>query len=290
MKPNKRYERGSTSGEQSAGIKTVPLFDCLTHPTINGDWYPGRPIKSADMDRLVVQMNECNVQWAFAVGMKGVGRYDEDKFSSFVRRAHPGIFPIAFLDFTRVHQKRQVRPLLVSLKKKGYRGIKIHPRLAGISLADPLLPYIVNTAAELDMVVLLCTYFYDLHKNAAVNNVENLISLLYLTKDSRMILLHAGSVRLLEMIEIARSYKNVLLDLSFTLCKYKGSSLDLDLAYAFRNFDKRICIGSDHPEFSLQSMRDRFEHFSAGLDKDKIENIAYRNLFYFTRVDGYETV
>jgi len=229
-------------------------------------------------------MNECNVRWAFAAGMKGMGGYDQERYSRFVLSAHPQIFPIAYLDFDRVQDTASIKPLLVSLKRKQYAGIKIHPRLSGISLAHPLLPDLIRAAADLGLVVMLCTYFYDSQESSLANNLDNLVELLHKTKDSRIILLHAGSVRLLEMMEIARSYINVLLDLSFTLCKYERSSLDLDLFYVFRNFDRRICVGSDHPEFSLRMTRERFECFAAGLDKEKKENIAYRNLFKFTGI------
>jgi predicted TIM-barrel fold metal-dependent hydrolase len=93
--------------------------------------------------------------------------------------------------------------------------------------------------------------------------------------------MHGGTVRLLETIEIVRSYNNVLLDLSFTICKYNGSSLDMDIQFAFDTYDRRICIGSDFPEFSPRDLRERFIFFSNAIPHEKAENIAYRNIAHF---------
>jgi hypothetical protein len=65
------------------------------------------------------------------------------------------------------------------------------------------------------------------------------------------------------------------------MCKYKGSSVDLDVRFLFENFDRRICIGSDSPEFSLDVMRERFDFFAHGLPGEKIRNIANLNLSRF---------
>jgi hypothetical protein len=70
----------------------------------------------------------------------------------------------------------------------------------------------------------------------------------------------------------------VLLDLSFTLCRYEGSSVDLDIRYLFQNFDQRICVGSDNPQFTLAQFRKRFDELSADLDPEKRMNAAHRNL------------
>jgi len=82
-------------------------------------------------------------------------------------------------------------------------------------------------------------------------------------------------------MEICRPYQNVLLDLSFKLCRYEGSSVDLDIRYLFQNFDQRICVGSDNPQFSLAQFRRRFDELTAGLDREKSLNAAHRNLRSF---------
>ena len=82
----------------------------------------------------------------------------------------------------------------------------------------------------------------------------------------------------------ATALNNTLLDLSLTLCKYAGSSLDMDIQFLFKSFDRRVCIGSDHPEIRLSQVRERFNHFAANTAKEKAENIAYKNILSFTEI------
>jgi hypothetical protein len=101
-----------------------------------------------------------------------------------------------------------------------------------------------------------------------------------------MILMHGGDVNLLGLMEIIRPYQNILLDLSFTLCRYEGSSVDLDMRYLFKNFDQRICVGSDNPQYSLADLRRRFEELTTGVDLEKRLNAAHRNLLAI--FDGFD--
>ena len=92
-------------------------------------------------------------------------------------------------------------------------------------------------------------------------------------------------MRLLEYMEIARSHPNVLLDLSMTMCKYSGSSIDADLRFALSAFDRRVCIGSDYPEYSPTTLRHRFTELGAGLEESKLENAAFRNAARFFEIE-----
>jgi len=66
-----------------------------------------------------------------------------------------------------------------------------------------------------------------------------------------------------------------------TICKYEGSSIDLDLEFMFQQFDRRICIGSDFPEYTLAKLRERFKLLSKNIDLKKKENITFRNISSF---------
>lgn len=82
-------------------------------------------------------------------------------------------------------------------------------------------------------------------------------------------------------MELVRHNSNLLLDLSLTLLKYSGSSIDFDLKFLFSNFDQRICIGSDHPEYSHAEVLNKFKILSQGLPSEKVENIGYKNIMRF---------
>lgn len=58
----------------------IPIFDTLSHPTLNGNWLHPRYDGQAKADDMLKQMNNENICGAFAVGMKGIGDYNEDKY------------------------------------------------------------------------------------------------------------------------------------------------------------------------------------------------------------------
>jgi hypothetical protein len=95
------------------------------------------------------------------------------------------------------------------------------------------------------------------------------------------VLAHGGVTELLKYADLVRFAPQLLLDLSFTIMKYAGSSLDLDLAYVIKNLDQRVCVGTDFPEFDHAALRKRFEALTRGLPAAKIRNAASENIRSF---------
>lgn len=260
-------------------MNRIPIFDSLTHPTIDSNWILPRYPECSSIEILKEQMQKANVGWAFAVGMKDIGGYKEKEYIKMIMdTAASNIFPIAFYH-PDSKQYSEIKQDLISIKKLGYQGIKLHPRISDFTLTDQI-SLIIKTANDLGLICMLCTYSYS-SNNARKITPELIMEMLSRANNAKVILLHSGAVRLMEYMEVARAFNNVLLDLSFTICKYKGSSLDQDIKYMFQHFDHRICIGSDFPQFSLIDLRSRFDYFAHGIPEDKQKNIAYRNTLNF---------
>ena len=256
----------------------IPIFDSLSHPTLNSDWLLPKYAAGASINSLIRQMKESLIVKSLAVGMKGIGNYSQNGFVEMLKPYSDYLVPIAYFDFRESYSKEEIASKMAYIKELGYKGIKLHPRFSDFLLTSDKLAYTINKATEMSLVSLLCTYFTHNSYTSLDNNLETLSSLLMKVLGGRLILLHSGTTHLLDMIDIGRSFKNVLLDMSFTMCKYEGSSIDLDLKFAFRTFDQRICIGADWPEFSMKKLRERFEYLTEGLSLEKKENIAYKNL------------
>jgi len=260
-------------------MPSIPIFDSLTHPMPNGRWLDSSPQIGNSTSQLLTNMASANVNWALAVGMGGgIGGYDERTYASFIRNSSENIFPVAFAEFDSIGRPADVIGYLRQIRNLGYVGIKIHPRISNIDYSNRFLVPLIAEANQQGLLVLLCTYFWSSNKLSCGCCPEQLLSLLCEIPEERIILLHGGGVRLLEVAEIVRLFPNAILDLSFTICKYAGSSIDADIRYLFRTFDRRICVGSDSPEFGLTFLRNRFDHFSEGLDDEKVANIAHLNL------------
>lgn len=262
-------------------MNSIPIFDSISHPTIDTNWILPKYQGAATVDVLIQQMRENNIMKSFAIGMKNIGSYDEKKYIELVKPYDNYLIPIAFFDFDNSLTKNEIQIRLQQIKSLGYKGIKLHSRFSDFSIENPLLVQIIASANEMNLIVFFCTYFYHNSLSACNNSIDKLLHVLYKIQDYKIILLHSGTVRLLEMIEIARSFKNVLLDLSFTICKYEGSSIDLDIEFACNTFDQRICIGSDYPEFSYKKLRERFDFFTKNITSSKAENIAYKNIMNY---------
>lgn len=257
----------------------IPIFDTLSHPTLNGDWLLPNYVQRARIADMKADMREAGVYCTFAVGMAGIGGYEEQAYIDMIRCEGEGMFlPVAFFEFNGLNPQ-QIYERLMSIKQMGYVGIKLHPRWAHFLITDEYLPFIIDTANELDLIPLLCTFFYSNHQPMSVNNIDNLGDMLMkLKSESDLILLHGGLTRVLETMELVRYFPNVKLDLSETISKYEGTHLEMDFDYIFRLFDRKTTIGTDSPEINHQTLRRRFEQFAANTTREKAENIAYKNI------------
>lgn len=262
---------------------SIPIFDTLTHPSLDGSWIHSRWNGKNSFSQLSLSLQEANVKWAFAVSMGTSGAYDIHKYPKACLSVEKIIlFPIAFLDFRQFSDLNQLEKWLRSLPDQGFKGVKLHPRLSRFDLDHPLLVHVIIESNKLNLLPLFCTYFYSQDIACSNLTIDNLRRFLHKIPNEKIILLHGGTTRLLELSEMTRPFKSVMLDLSFTMCEFSGSSIDLDLRYVMRRCRGRVCIGSDSPEISPLTMRSRFEDLAEGLSLEHREEIAFRNMFTFS--------
>ena len=253
----------------------LKLFDSLSHPTLDGKWL-NSDHKSSFKD-LSEDMKKNSIYKACAIGMYNINSFEPKKYINECKK-YPELIPICGWDPTVNNQVDYLK----EIHKLGYKGIKIHPRFSKVDLESEKILVALKTCADLNLVVFLCTY---MHCNVSDHNAKDpylsTIKILQKCPKTQIILVHGGDVSLMKYAELARFNENVLLDLSLTICKYEGSSLDLDIKYLFKNFDRRICIGSDYPEYNYPKLLERIYYFSKGLNQNKIDNITYKNLQNF---------
>ena len=252
------------------------LFDANSHPTITGGW----PVKklNSSFERLATELESSNYRGACAVGVWGLEDYSHQAFIDQCRR-HANLVPIAGYFPSR---SPNIARDLAAIKKMGFRGIKIHPREPKIQLRDARLVKVFETASHLQLPIFLCTYAHTSLEHYPVKDpLYDIAALLKSAPAARVLLVHGGGVDLLRYAELVRFNPNLLLDLSLTFMKYRSSSLDLDIRFLFERFDERICIGTDFPEYSPQDVRDQFMKMARGIPKQKLENIAFRNIEQF---------
>jgi predicted TIM-barrel fold metal-dependent hydrolase len=255
----------------------------LTHPTLSGQWISGS--FDATFEGLAASFGpRCG---ACAVGLPGVGGYNHAEFYLKTLK-YPRLVPVAAINS---RDECEIENEIDLIHGIGFRAIKVHPRLSGLSLKadDPLLNKIFSSCSQRGLVVFLCTYI-----SAPLNNMPEcdplwtVVTLLKRHYGLKCVLLHGGVSRLLQYADIVRFNPNVLLDLSFTIVKFAGSSLEMDMKYLLENLDRRICVGSDHPEISIEQLESRLELLTDNLSNEKRENIYKNNIMRLLGLNNHE--
>lgn len=250
----------------------LSIFDSLTHPTLDGISHRDKPEASFDALRDTLRAN--NYIGACAVGLDGMSSYNHTAFMQKCME-YPELVPIAAF-----HPQKENE--LDLIKNLGYRGIKIHMRRSRVKMDTDILARAFQLAHNRDLVVFYCSYMHGpIVSYPGEDPFYVLVRALKKSPGVRVIIMHGGDVQLLRYAELLRSNDNLMLDLSFTMMKYAGSSIDQDISFLLQNMDQRLCIGTDHPDYDHKSVRERFEQLGKQVSLDKLENVASKNIIKF---------
>jgi predicted TIM-barrel fold metal-dependent hydrolase len=266
----------------------MKFFDSLTHVTADGSWIGERQC-DASLPRLLADMDAAGAYRACLVSIAG---YVDNEVILASARAHPDRFvPIAGVNPAILATTRRIEAVVRQVKAAGFAGIKLHPRLNGYDPLDAKMIAAIDACGEAGLVVLLDTLFR--RRGLATKHAPDVIDYLAAAcPDTRILLLHGTGPTMMELYEIVRCNDNLLLDLSFTIMRYRGSErLDADMNFLFKSTDQLVTIGSDFPEYSPAATLERFRALSAGVEAHRIDNIMHRNLerlFEGYRVPGVD--
>ena len=255
----------------------IKLVDSLAHPTLTGDWL-GRGIDSS-FETLSSNLHRNGYLAAFAIGMHGIEGYNHQDYIKKCKE-FPNLYPVAGFDPNCENIEQEIK----TISELGYVGIKIHPRFSNLDYLDDNIQDIVALAGIYDLTVFYCTYAHcGGGRYPEIDPFYYIADVINKCPNTNIILVHGGDVELLKYSELVRHNPNTLLDLSLTFMKYRDSSIDSDIKYLFKQFDRRICVGTDHPEYSHLDVLNRFQEFTAGISKTKLENISHKNILKFVK-------
>jgi len=253
------------------------FFDSLTHTSHRGDWL-GQEKFDASLTRLLKEIETVKPYRACLVNI--AGHSDNDELAAIASQHRDLFVPIAGFNPATHTSDAGIESELAELAERGFAGIKLHPRLNDYDPLDARCLKAISHAARCKLVVLIDTLFRQ--KGRYVAHPADIIDrIAFSCPDTRIVLLHGGAGALLDIYEIVRMRVNLLLDTSFTLMRYAGSSLDDDIRFAFRSLDQRTTVGSDFPEYSLPEVRHHLARFLDELPQAKSDNIFFKNLDRF---------
>lgn len=239
------------------------IYDALSYSPVTdeGDF---------DFASLVQSMKEAGIAKASALSRVDLSFERIEQYLEKIK-SFPSLNPVISINPKEINSTEDLK----NLQDMGAVAIKLHPRFADFSIKDPEVKQILQAATKINLPVMLCSYYWG--SKDSTNFYTSLTKILEEHSNLKLMLMHGGGVELLKYIELARSHQNLCIDLSFTLSKYKSSSVDLDIQFAFNNFDRRIVIGSDYPDFDHNELKQRFLYFSANLSAESKDRIAHKN-------------
>lgn len=246
------------------------IFDTNLHVTVDDTW--DQKIRNNSFNNIINIHKKNKLKGFCAVGIPNIGNYNHKLFKKKISD-YKFIHPVAGLDLNKNLEKE-----FNLIKKLEYDSIKIHPRSCGMNieyLDYDKLAFFIN---KYKFNILICTYFNKEIKNTYTEDPKiSLIKFLKKIKKNKVLLMHGGCERIMEFAELIRFNENMFLDLSLTIMKYQGSSIDNDLKFLFNNFDRKITIGSDFPETNYSHFLKRVKFFSKTVPSNKLKNIYYKN-------------
>ena len=256
--------------------KNFKIFDTLAHPTVNGKWL--RELNGETFEDFSKKMHDYNLIGACVVGLPGIGGYSHEKFYKLSIQ-YNNMYPVAALTGSNIDEMIKEINIIYEI---GFKFIKIHPRLLKYDFKEDELSRIFIHCQNLNIIIFYCTYYFSkINIFPSKDPYWTLVNSLKNAPDLKIVLLHGGGVRILEYSELCRHNKNILLDLSLTITKYNNSSIDQNIRFLFKYFDQKICIGSDHPEWSYPELFEKLMIFSKDISSEKMKNIFYHNIQNF---------
>lgn len=136
------------------------------------------------------------------------------------------------------------------LKASGAAGLKLHPRLHGYHIDSDTCLDLLSRAAELKMPV-IADCFPDGRNLYLGNMPDTFARIAEKLPNLKIAIGHAGGHKILDALMVSKYYKNVYLDLSYTLLYYRDSSVLNDIAFSIMSIRaERVFWGSDYPDRS----------------------------------------
>jgi len=166
---------------------------------------------------------------------------------------------------------------LVRENEEHIAGFKIHPVLQEISPTDSRSIDIINIAEEMEKPIIFHTYLQSqiLPLEEMSPFVFDKLAKTY--KNVNFVLAHSCFPKLYDAYCLAKSNKNIYLDLSYFANVAAGTSLFADFCEMIVGIDKKVIFGSDFPEVEIDTYIGMWKFLLRKLPYDKQENIFFNN-------------
>ena len=171
------------------------------------------------------------------------------KFCLGVRKELLGAHVTMLLDSSAPNPSDHVH----SLMESGVNAVTFHSYFQRITHDQHSnVLSLAKAAADLRLPILIDSSFgsTDMYR---CDNLSLAASILKEVSDVPVMLMHSGGARAMEAFLLADACPNVLLDTSFSVPYFLGSTIESDLAFAYKRIGvERVVFGSDFPYISFE--------------------------------------
>ena len=269
----------------SVGVR----IDALTHVTPDGRWFATG--YDASETNLLRQLDAAGIQSAAVVALADY--VSNDFVIELCSRNDGRLLPVG--GFNAAAWSTTARVVLEArsqLRDAGLLGIKLHPRFHRY---DPLDSRVLALLEEMaawsaSPAIWICTMFHYRNGTLRKGPVEAIYELVNSFPRLRFVLAHGGGPDLLRLATALRPCPNAMLDLSFTLVHFAGSSVETDLRYLLDCFDRRLVFGSDFPEVAVMAARTALERVGAEAKPGAVARVLGQNLADFLELKPNEAL
>lgn len=259
-------------------------IDALTHVTPDGRWFGTS--RDASEANLLRDLDAAGIECAVVVT---IAEQVSNEFVIGLSARHGsrllpvgGFNPVAWPSTTQVALEARAQ-----LRDAGFLGVKLHPRLHRY---DPLDPRVFALLEEMSgwaapPALWLCTMFHHQGGSLRKGPVESIYELVNTFPRLRFVLAHGGGPDLLRLSTAVRHCPNAVLDISSTLVRFAGSTVETDVRYLLSTFDRRLVFGSDFPEISVTEARTVLDRVGSSAKPGAVARVLGQNLADFLDLD-----
>jgi uncharacterized protein len=206
--------------------------------------------------------------------------FDNDPdFSPFIRQIRnkfEHFLLTALIDF----RNPLIDQYLDRAKKEGVHTFMFNSYLQKIAEQDYEKVLRVCRFAEANNTVICIDGSYGTSKMFTYDNMKLACYVADHITNVPIVIIHSGGYRIMEAMWLALDKKNVMLDTSFSLNYYLGSSLEQDYAFVYKRIGaKRVLFGSDVPYMKFdEAFSHQLDFFKRnGFSQEELGNIFYGN-------------
>jgi len=243
-----------------------PVVDAHLHVSEDGNWISDG--YDASLGRLLDEMEKSAIDYGLILSFPGLSQ------NAFVKGVCEGsngkLFALAGYD-PSTSMSEDIYPYLDN--NEIFKGVKIHPRNSNTSPLDEKLFPLYEEIIKRGMVV-----NFDALGHSETLPLDEIRPTAFdrLAKkfpEMKIVLSHCGVPWVMEAFFTAKSNKNLHLDCSFIIDRYKGSSIEKDLLYTSKHLDSKLIYGSDFPERSINRYYSLAKIFFSEITEEKRSNI-----------------